>query len=92
MVKPVCFVYTKELLDDQYSLTSKKKQGLNESDFLFQVWIEPFVASKNVSGSNDISLFADKIALEGVVVQRADCRPAVNENYMKLKRYILVSC
>uniref|UniRef100_A0A3Q2XMA0 General transcription factor IIF subunit 2 n=1 Tax=Hippocampus comes TaxID=109280 RepID=A0A3Q2XMA0_HIPCM len=29
---------------------------------------------------------SDKIALEGVVVQRADCRPAVSENYMKLKR------
>ncbi|KAM9408803.1 general transcription factor IIF subunit 2 isoform 1-T1 [Pholidichthys leucotaenia] len=28
----------------------------------------------------------DKIALEGVVVQRAECRPAVNESYMKLKR------
>ncbi|MBN3322231.1 T2FB factor, partial [Atractosteus spatula] len=30
--------------------------------------------------------FEDKIALEGVVVQRAECRPAVNENYMKLKK------
>ncbi|XP_077375756.1 general transcription factor IIF subunit 2-like isoform X2 [Festucalex cinctus] len=29
---------------------------------------------------------SDKIALEGVVVQRADCRPAVSEGYMKLKR------
>uniref|UniRef100_A0A3Q3WZF8 General transcription factor IIF subunit 2 n=1 Tax=Mola mola TaxID=94237 RepID=A0A3Q3WZF8_MOLML len=29
---------------------------------------------------------SDKIALEGVVVQRAECRPAVNENYMKLKK------
>ncbi|KAK3530090.1 hypothetical protein QTP86_012818 [Hemibagrus guttatus] len=28
----------------------------------------------------------DKIALEGVVVQRAECRPAVNEHYMRLKR------
>ncbi|XP_060755008.1 general transcription factor IIF subunit 2 isoform X1 [Neoarius graeffei] len=28
----------------------------------------------------------DKIALEGVVVQRAECRPAANENYMRLKR------
>uniref|UniRef100_A0A8C7YPI5 General transcription factor IIF subunit 2 n=1 Tax=Oryzias sinensis TaxID=183150 RepID=A0A8C7YPI5_9TELE len=28
----------------------------------------------------------DKIALEGVVVQRAECRPAVSESYMKLKR------
>ncbi|TNM90942.1 general transcription factor IIF subunit 2-like isoform X1 [Takifugu flavidus] len=28
----------------------------------------------------------DKLALEGMVVQRADCRPAVNENYMRLKR------
>ncbi|XP_076839653.1 general transcription factor IIF subunit 2 isoform X2 [Brachyhypopomus gauderio] len=29
---------------------------------------------------------SDKIALEGVVVQRAECRPAANENYMRLKR------
>uniref|UniRef100_A0A8C7P115 General transcription factor IIF subunit 2 n=3 Tax=Oncorhynchus mykiss TaxID=8022 RepID=A0A8C7P115_ONCMY len=29
---------------------------------------------------------ADKISLEGMVVQRAECRPAVNENYMKLKK------
>uniref|UniRef100_A0A3Q3BIU6 General transcription factor IIF subunit 2 n=1 Tax=Kryptolebias marmoratus TaxID=37003 RepID=A0A3Q3BIU6_KRYMA len=29
---------------------------------------------------------SDKIALEGVVVQRAECRPAVSESYMKLKR------
>ncbi|XP_046886662.1 general transcription factor IIF subunit 2-like isoform X3 [Hypomesus transpacificus] len=29
---------------------------------------------------------SDKIALEGVVVQRAECRPAVSENYMRLKR------
>ncbi|KAJ0056364.1 hypothetical protein NL108_006869, partial [Boleophthalmus pectinirostris] len=28
----------------------------------------------------------DKIALEGMVVQRAECRPAVSESYMKLKR------
>ncbi|KAG9348995.1 hypothetical protein JZ751_029312 [Albula glossodonta] len=30
--------------------------------------------------------FQDKIALEGVVVQRAECRPAVSENYMRLKK------
>uniref|UniRef100_A0AAY4B6N8 General transcription factor IIF subunit 2 n=1 Tax=Denticeps clupeoides TaxID=299321 RepID=A0AAY4B6N8_9TELE len=29
---------------------------------------------------------SDKIALEGVVVQRAECRPAVSDNYMRLKR------
>ncbi|XP_035264947.1 general transcription factor IIF subunit 2 isoform X2 [Anguilla rostrata] len=29
---------------------------------------------------------SDKVALEGVVVQRAECRPAVSENYMKLKK------
>uniref|UniRef100_F6YQ15 General transcription factor IIF subunit 2 n=1 Tax=Ornithorhynchus anatinus TaxID=9258 RepID=F6YQ15_ORNAN len=28
----------------------------------------------------------DKLALEGIVVQRAECRPAASENYMKLKR------
>ncbi|XP_062866967.1 general transcription factor IIF subunit 2 isoform X2 [Trichomycterus rosablanca] len=29
---------------------------------------------------------SDKIALEGLVVQRAECRPAASENYMRLKR------
>ncbi|XP_068595243.1 general transcription factor IIF subunit 2 isoform X3 [Brachionichthys hirsutus] len=29
---------------------------------------------------------SDKIALEGVVVQRAECRPAVSDSYMRLKR------
>ena len=28
----------------------------------------------------------DKLSLEGIVVQRAECRPAANENYMRLKR------
>ncbi|KAJ7401769.1 General transcription factor IIF subunit 2 [Pitangus sulphuratus] len=28
----------------------------------------------------------NKLALEGIVVQRAECRPAASENYMKLKR------
>ncbi|KFU92009.1 General transcription factor IIF subunit 2, partial [Chaetura pelagica] len=28
----------------------------------------------------------DKLALEGIIVQRAECRPAATENYMKLKR------
>ncbi|XP_010581713.1 PREDICTED: general transcription factor IIF subunit 2 isoform X1 [Haliaeetus leucocephalus] len=30
--------------------------------------------------------FTDKLSLEGIVVQRAECRPAASENYMKLKR------
>lgn len=46
--------------------------------------------SKNVSDFNHIFLFLDKLALEGMVVQRADCRPAVNENYMRLKRYLII--
>ncbi|KAK9401629.1 general transcription factor IIF subunit 2 [Crotalus adamanteus] len=29
---------------------------------------------------------SEKLSLEGIVVQRAECRPAANENYMKLKR------
>ncbi|KAJ7426587.1 hypothetical protein WISP_14442 [Willisornis vidua] len=28
-----------------------------------------------------------KLALEGIVVQRAECRPAASENYMKLKSF-----
>ncbi|KAK1788858.1 hypothetical protein P4O66_014852 [Electrophorus voltai] len=30
--------------------------------------------------------FKDQITLEGLVVQRAECKPAVQESYMKLKR------
>ncbi|XP_058632641.1 general transcription factor IIF subunit 2 isoform X2 [Onychostoma macrolepis] len=41
-------------------------------------------------GGHTLTVFtensSDKIALEGVVVQRAECRPAVSENYMKLKK------
>ncbi|KAM8980234.1 general transcription factor IIF subunit 2-like [Sarcophilus harrisii] len=29
---------------------------------------------------------SDKLSLEGIVVQRAECRPAASENYMRLKR------
>ncbi|XP_036837958.1 general transcription factor IIF subunit 2-like isoform X5 [Oncorhynchus mykiss] len=32
------------------------------------------------------SFLTERISLEGLVVQRAECRPAVSENYMKLKR------
>ncbi|XP_010777774.1 general transcription factor IIF subunit 2-like isoform X2 [Notothenia coriiceps] len=39
--------------------------------------------SSSVSGAG---AGPDKIALEGVVVQRAECRTAVSDNYMKLKR------
>ncbi|XP_063737475.1 general transcription factor IIF subunit 2 isoform X1 [Eleginops maclovinus] len=39
--------------------------------------------SSSVSGAG---AGPDKIALEGVVVQRAECRPAVSESYMRLKR------
>ncbi|KAA8595844.1 hypothetical protein FQN60_011135 [Etheostoma spectabile] len=39
--------------------------------------------SSSVSGAG---AGPDKIALEGVVVQRAECRPAVSEGYMRLKR------
>lgn len=31
----------------------------------------------------------DKLSLEGIVVQRAECRPAASENYMRLKRLVL---
>ncbi|KAI6078448.1 General transcription factor IIF subunit 2 [Aix galericulata] len=33
-----------------------------------------------------LSYCSDKLSLEGIVVQRAECRPAASENYMKLKR------
>ncbi|XP_015219269.1 general transcription factor IIF subunit 2 isoform X1 [Lepisosteus oculatus] len=43
-------------------------------------------SSSGQSEEKSDSSSPDKIALEGVVVQRAECRPAVNENYMKLKK------
>ncbi|XP_042170610.1 general transcription factor IIF subunit 2 isoform X2 [Oncorhynchus tshawytscha] len=39
--------------------------------------------STSVSGAGS---GPERISLEGLVVQRAECRPAVSENYMKLKR------
>uniref|UniRef100_A0A672INE0 General transcription factor IIF subunit 2 n=1 Tax=Salarias fasciatus TaxID=181472 RepID=A0A672INE0_SALFA len=36
--------------------------------------------------TNENNMTDYKIALEGVVVQRAECRPAVSESYMRLKR------
>ncbi|XP_077071374.1 general transcription factor IIF subunit 2b [Siphateles boraxobius] len=40
-------------------------------------------------GGQSLAVFtesSDKLALEGMVVQRAECRPAVSESYMKLKK------
>ncbi|XP_064878178.1 general transcription factor IIF subunit 2 isoform X2 [Oncorhynchus nerka] len=39
--------------------------------------------STSVSGAGS---GPERISLEGLVVQKAECRPAVSENYMKLKR------
>lgn len=40
-------------------------------------------------GGQTLAVFtesSDKVALEGMVVQRAECRPAASEGYMKLKK------
>uniref|UniRef100_A0A8D3A3E3 General transcription factor IIF subunit 2 n=1 Tax=Scophthalmus maximus TaxID=52904 RepID=A0A8D3A3E3_SCOMX len=38
-------------------------------------------------GSSSITVFVvDELSLEGMVVHRAECRPVVNDNYMKLKK------
>ncbi|XP_062982029.1 general transcription factor IIF subunit 2 isoform X2 [Elgaria multicarinata webbii] len=48
----------------------------------------PFLL-QNVGGQT-LTVFTEscveKLSMEGIVVQRAECRPAANENYMKLKR------
>ncbi|MXQ84688.1 hypothetical protein E5288_WYG016687 [Bos mutus] len=48
----------------------------------------PFVLQS--VGGQTLTVFtessSDKLSLEGIVVQRAECRPAANENYMRLKR------
>uniref|UniRef100_A0A8B9F9F3 General transcription factor IIF subunit 2 n=1 Tax=Amazona collaria TaxID=241587 RepID=A0A8B9F9F3_9PSIT len=48
------------------------------------VFTETSVESQPEEKSESSS--TDKLALEGIVVQRAECRPAASENYMKLKR------
>ncbi|XP_074715730.1 general transcription factor IIF subunit 2 isoform X2 [Strix uralensis] len=48
------------------------------------VFTESSVESQPEEKSESSS--ADKLSLEGIVVQRAECRPAASENYMKLKR------
>lgn len=47
------------------------------------------VFTENLSGQSEEkseSRTNDKLAIEGIVVQRAECRPAVNEHYMQMKR------
>uniref|UniRef100_A0A8C5QAF2 General transcription factor IIF subunit 2 n=1 Tax=Leptobrachium leishanense TaxID=445787 RepID=A0A8C5QAF2_9ANUR len=47
------------------------------------------VFTESLSGQTDDKSeirTADKLAIEGIVVQRAECRPAVNEHYMQMKR------
>uniref|UniRef100_A0A1A7YVU8 General transcription factor IIF subunit 2 n=2 Tax=Iconisemion striatum TaxID=60296 RepID=A0A1A7YVU8_9TELE len=42
--------------------------------------------SDGISSGSGAGAGPDKISLEGVVVQRAECRPAVSESYMRLKK------
>ncbi|KAK2818150.1 hypothetical protein Q7C36_022083 [Tachysurus vachellii] len=51
------------------------------------VYTETFSGQSDAEGSGSgTGTSPDKIALEGVVVQRAECRPGANEHYMRLKR------
>ncbi|KAK4830170.1 hypothetical protein QYF61_008681 [Mycteria americana] len=55
------------------------------------VFTESSVESQPEEKSESSS--TDKLSLEGIVVQRAECRPAASENYMKLKskhKYIII--
>ncbi|XP_063088823.1 general transcription factor IIF subunit 2 isoform X2 [Cavia porcellus] len=45
------------------------------------LWYEVFNSLGKISRRG-----IDKLSLEGIVVQRAECRPAASENYMRLKR------
>lgn len=52
--------------------------------FLFCVWM-----CLNDERSRWVTVFVvDQISLEGMVVHRAECRPVVNDNYMKLKKWV----
>uniref|UniRef100_UPI003AAD421D general transcription factor IIF subunit 2-like n=1 Tax=Centroberyx gerrardi TaxID=166262 RepID=UPI003AAD421D len=76
----VCFTLKEELT----SLSS-----LGEKAASLQVPKDhPF--TMHTVGGQTLAVFTqsntDEISLEGMVVQRAECRPAVNDNYMKLKK------
>uniref|UniRef100_A0A667XXX4 General transcription factor IIF subunit 2 n=1 Tax=Myripristis murdjan TaxID=586833 RepID=A0A667XXX4_9TELE len=62
-------------------MADKKVQAPREHPFTMQT-----VGGQTLAVFTETSSGEHKIALEGVVVQRAECRPAVSESYMKLKR------
>lgn len=53
-----------------------------EKSFLANIFFEFVYTNHNYF----FFCFKDQITLEGMVVQRAECRPAVSESYMKLKK------
>ena len=38
---------------------------------------------------NVLTTLTDKVAIEGKVIQRAECRPMGDASYMNLKRYVV---
>nr|XP_033805311.1 general transcription factor IIF subunit 2 [Geotrypetes seraphini] len=50
------------------------------------VFTESSSEAQSEEKSENSGIVLDKLALEGIVVQRAECKPAPNEDYMKLKR------
>ncbi|AWP12908.1 putative general transcription factor IIF subunit 2-like [Scophthalmus maximus] len=77
----VCFSLSAEL--------SALHSAVGEKDGALQVPREhPF--TMHTVGGQTMAVFSqsstDELSLEGMVVHRAECRPVVNDNYMKLKK------
>ena len=52
---------------------------------------EPRLAGIGCTTENMILVLSDQMSVEGKVIQRAECHPVADDNYMKLKRYIASS-
>uniref|UniRef100_A0AAQ4RJ62 General transcription factor IIF subunit 2 n=1 Tax=Gasterosteus aculeatus aculeatus TaxID=481459 RepID=A0AAQ4RJ62_GASAC len=67
------------------------RSGVGENDASTQVPREhPF--TMHTAGGQTMAVFSqgngDEIRLEGMVVHRAECRPVVNDDYMRLKKLV----
>ncbi|XP_065151837.1 general transcription factor IIF subunit 2 isoform X1 [Paramisgurnus dabryanus] len=88
----VSFTLNEELTTiDSMGEKSSMVRAPREHPFTLQTVGGLAVFTESFSGQSDAEASGpgtgpDKIALEGMVVQRAECRPAVSDNYMKLKR------
>ncbi|XP_041066906.1 general transcription factor IIF subunit 2-like isoform X3 [Carcharodon carcharias] len=67
------------LEDRRYRFLQKDHQDSQKRNLMATMKI-------SLPGPKGQNILFEKLTFEGVVVQRAECRPAVNESYMRLKR------